>query len=177
VTLHVRTDGRPQDSIAELRRTFASINPALPLNSPTTLDDYTSLPLFPVRLGTTVLALLGGVALLLAAAGLYGVLAYRVSQRWKELAVRVALGASRQRVLRLVLGDAAWQAAAGVAIGTLLGLIATRVIAERLPRIVAVDPVVLALSAGLLTAVALLAAVVPALRAARVDPSIALRSE
>jgi predicted permease len=177
VTLHVRTAGRPQDAIADLRRTFAGVNPALPLNGPTTLDDYTSLPLFPVRLGTTVLALLGGVALLLAAAGLYGVLAYRVSQRWKELAVRVALGASRGGVLRLVLVDAVWQAAAGVAIGTLLGLLATRMISGRLPRIVAVDPAVLALSASVLTAVALLAAVVPALRAARVDPSLALRSE
>jgi ABC-type antimicrobial peptide transport system permease subunit len=160
-----------------LRRTFAAINPALPLNSPTTLDDYTSLPLFPVRLGTTVLALLGGVALLLAAAGLYGVLAYRVSQRRREIAVRVAIGASPRAVVRLVLGDATWQVVAGVSIGTLLGLLATRVISGRLPRIVAVDPAVLALAASVLATVALLTAVVPALRAARVDPSIALRSE
>jgi predicted permease len=177
VTLHVRTVGPPQGSIADLRHTFAAINPALPLNSPTTLDDYTSLPLFPVRLGTTVLALLGGVALLLAAAGLYGVLAYRVSQRRREIAVRVAIGASPRAVVRLVLGDATWQVVAGVSIGTLLGLMATRVISGRLQRIVAVDPAVLALAAGVLTTVALLAAVVPALRAARVDPSIALRSE
>jgi predicted permease len=177
VTLHVRTLGRPVDSLAELRRTFASVNPALPLNGPTSLDEYTSLPLFPVRLGTTVLALLGGVALLLAAAGLYGVLAYRVSQRWKELAVRVALGASREGVLGLVLRDAAWQAAAGVAIGTVLGLIATRVISGRLPRVVSFDPIVLAISAGVLTTVALMAAIVPALRATRVDPAIALRNE
>jgi ABC-type antimicrobial peptide transport system permease subunit len=79
--------------------------------------------------------------------------------------------------VRLVFGDATWQVVAGVSIGTLLGLMATRVISGRLPRIVAVDPAVLALAAGVLTTVALLAAVVPALRAARVDPSIALRSE
>ena len=86
----------------------------------TTLDQYTSLPMFPVRLGTTILSSLGLVALLLAATGLYGVMAYRVAQRWRELALRMALGASRLGMFGLVFGDGARQTALGIVAGLVL---------------------------------------------------------
>jgi predicted permease len=177
VTLHVRTRGRTQTMLGPVRHTFATIHPALPLNSPTTLDEYTSLPLFPVRLGTTVLMWLGCVALLLSSAGLYGVLAYRTSQRRRELALRMALGASEGSVLRLILGGAVRQTTAGVTLGAFLALVVTTAVAARLPRLQTVDPVVLAVSAGVLVVVALVAAVGPAVGATRVEPALALRGE
>jgi predicted permease len=176
VTLHVRTEGRPGNLLPAVRQAFSALNPALPLNGPATLDDYTSLPLFPVRLGTTVLTWLGVVALLLSSAGLYGVLAYRVSQRRRELALRMALGASGFRVLRLVLRDGVRQAAAGMTLGALLAVVAMRLVAARLPRVHAADPVVLGTSAAVLVIVALIAAMLPAWRATRVEPSLALKS-
>jgi predicted permease len=176
VTLHVRADGPPLALVPAVRGAFAALDPALPINSPTTLEEYTSLPLFPVRLGTAVLSSLGAIALVLASTGLYGVVAYRVSQRWRELAVRVALGASASGVRRLVLRAAAYQAATGVAIGTMLALLTVRVLSTRVPRASSVDPLVLATSAALLLVVCLIASLLPASRAARVDPAVALRS-
>jgi hypothetical protein len=177
VTLHVRTDGRPNEVLPAVRRTFAGVSPALPLNGPTTLDEYTSLPLFPVRLASSVLASLGMVALLLASTGLYGVLAYRVAQRWKELALRVAIGATTGAVLRLVMSEGLRQACAGIAIGTVAAIGATELMSRRLPRSISAEPQVLLAAAAILGAVALLAAFIPAFRATRVDAASALRSE
>jgi predicted permease len=177
VTLHVRVDGHPHEMLPAVRRAFSEVNSALPLNGATTLDEYTSLPLFPVRLGTSVLASLGGVALLLASTGLYAVLAYRVAQRWKELAVRIALGATGSSVLRLVLAEGARQALAGVAIGAVLAIGATRLMSLRLPRVISADLPVLVTAAAILSVVALLAACIPAFRATQVDAAVALRGE
>jgi ABC-type antimicrobial peptide transport system permease subunit len=161
----------------QLRHAFAGVHPALPLNSPTTLDEYTSIPLLPVRLGTVVLSSLGGMALILASAGLYSVVAYRMTQRWRELAVRTALGASASRLVQLVLREGLRQVAAGLGFGLILGFAAIRIIGSRVPRAAAVDPVVLIAAAGLLVAVSVVAALIPAAKAWRIDPASVLRSE
>jgi predicted permease len=177
VTLHVRANGPPEKLMPQLRHAFAAVSPALPLNSPTTLDEYTSLPLFPVRLGTAVLTSLGAVALLLASAGLYGVVAYRLTQRSRELAVRIALGATAPRLMRLIIGEGLRHVAAGLGLGGVLGVVAMRLIASRVPRAAGTDPVVLIAAAGILVAVALVATVVPAARVWRIHPATVLKSE
>ena len=177
ITVHVRSTGRPGDLVPALRQVFASINPDLPLTGVTTLDEYTSLPMFPVRLGTTILSSLGLVALLLAATGLYGVMAYRVAQRWRELALRMALGASRSEMFALVFRDGARQTAFGIVAGLVLSAGVLRLIAMRLPQLGMPDASVVATAMGILVAIALAAALLPAVRAARVDPAPVLRGE
>ncbi len=177
VTVHVRSSGRPGDLMPALRQVFASINPDLPLTSVTTLDEYTSLPMFPVRLGTTILSSLGLVALLLAATGLYGVMAYRVAQRWRELALRMALGASRSELFALVFRDGARQTVFGIVTGLVLSVGVLRLVAMRLPQLGMPDASVVAKATGILVAIAVAAALLPAVRAAKVDPATVLRGE
>jgi ABC-type antimicrobial peptide transport system permease subunit len=117
------------------------------------------------------------VALLLAAVGIYGVIAYTVAQRRREIGVRIALGASRRDVLKLVVGDGARLAVLGVGIGTLGALGLTRLIASQLYNVSATDHEVFLGLALLLIAIALLACWLPARRAAKLDPMIVLRSE
>ena len=177
ITMHMRVAGDPNRVFAQVRRAVSEINPALPLGAVTTMEEYTSLPLFPVRLATTVVGWLGAVALLLAATGLYSVLSYRVSQRRPELAVRLALGAAPTRVLQLVLREGLMQAALGVSIGAALALALMHLIAARLPRVTATDPAVLLGAATTLLAVAAVAAVAPALQATRIEPTLALKAD
>ena len=176
ITIHVRS-ARPSTLLPALRGAFADVSPDLPMTGVTTLEEYTSLPLFPVRLASTILSSLGLVALVLAATGLYGVMAYRVAQRWRELAIRTALGASRSALFRLVFGDGVRQAIAGILVGLVLSAAASRVIAARLPRLGPPDAAVFAAAVGVLAAIALFAALMPALRASRVDPASVLRGE
>src|SRR6185503_6578797 len=132
------------------RQAFASINPDLPMTGVTTLDEYTSLPMFPVRLGSTILSSLGLVALVLAATGLYGVMAYRVAQRWRELALRMALGASRSEVFGLVFRDGARQTVFGIVAGLVLSVGVLRLIAMRLPQLGRPDASMVATAMGVL---------------------------
>ena len=177
ITVHVRSTGRPGDLVPALRQVFASVNPDLPLTGVTTLDEYTSLPMFPVRLGTAILSSLGLVALLLAATGLYGVMAYRVAQRWRELALRMALGASRSEMFALVFRDGARQTVFGIVVGLVLSAGVVRLIAARMPQLGAPNAPVLAASISILVGIALAAALLPAVRASRVDPALVLRGE
>jgi len=177
VTFHVRSHGAPYALAPALRAALRNTNTALPLTSVTTLEEYTSLPLFPVRLGTTMLSILGGVSLLLAATGLYGIMAYSVSQRGRELALRMALGATARDIVRLVLGAGMRHTAIGLTAGLILAFGMSRVMASRLPRLDVPDPMVFIGTLGILAVTACLAVLLPALRAASVNPSVALRGE
>jgi putative ABC transport system permease protein len=129
------------------------------------------------RFRTFLIGMFAALALVLAALGLYGVVAYSVSQRTTELGVRVALGAQPGDILSLVVSHAAGLALIGLAIGIGLSFAGSRLIARFLFGVTPADPVTLAAVSFVILAVALAAALVPALRAAQVDPAVALRSE
>jgi ABC-type antimicrobial peptide transport system permease subunit len=131
----------------------------------------------PWRLGATMFALFGGLALLLAAVGLYSVIAYNVTQRSHELGVRIALGAQGRDVLRLVVGSGLRVAIAGIVIGGSIALVAGRFIAPLLYHVSPKDPLIYVTAAVTLLAVAMLASLIPARRATRVDPNVALRAD
>jgi putative ABC transport system permease protein len=179
--LHVRGAGNPLALLPAIRREVAAVDPQLPLLNPSDLDAYTSVPFFPVRLGSVVLTGLGVAALALAALGLYAVIGYAVTQRQREIGVRMALGATQARVVTTFLAEAARYAGAGALAGVALASVTAGVLVATLPNVVPhsqstrVAPFAIAL--GALTTVVLLAAVIPALRAARVSPTTALRAE
>jgi putative ABC transport system permease protein len=125
----------------------------------------------------SLLGLFAGLALILAGVGIYGMMAYRVGQRMHEIGIYIALGAQRQDVLRLVLGDGAKLALAGIAIGIAGAMALTRVMTSLLFEVTPTDPATFASVAILLVLVALVACWVPAWRATRVDPMVALRYE
>jgi putative ABC transport system permease protein len=115
--------------------------------------------------------------MLLASIGIYGVMSYSVTQRSRELGIRMALGAARSRVLVLVVGQGMALAGAGVAIGLVAAFVLTRFLTSQLYGVGATDPVTFTLVSALLVAIALLATLLPAMRATRVDPVVALRDE
>jgi predicted permease len=129
------------------------------------------------KMGATMFSVFGGLALLVAAVGLYGVIAFNVTQRMHELGVRIALGAQTRDIVRLVTGEGVRVALAGIGIGTAIALFATQYMASLLFRVSARDPLVLVAVGVTLLAVALVASVVPALRGARADPNSALRAD
>jgi len=129
------------------------------------------------KLTLTFFLLFAGVALALAVSGLYGVIYYLVTQRTREIGIRVALGADKGRVVRLVLGQGAWLAGAGIAVGLAGALALSRLLGSLLYGVSARDPVTFTSVPIVLALVALVATLVPAWRATRVDPVIALRSD
>jgi len=176
-TVLVRTTGDPAALAEAIRRETKSIIPNLPPPLVRTMDNLLSETVAQPRLQTGLLSLFAGVALLLAALGLYGVLAYSVTQRKREIGVRVALGAQRGNVLALVICQGMKLALTGVAIGIIAALAFTRVIHSLLYEVEPADPLTFAAVSLLLVFVALLACWLPARRAARVDPMEALRCE
>lgn len=158
-----------------LRRELLAIEPNLLLVDHLTMAAALGTILFPTRVGALLLGAFGLLALALASVGLYGVVAYSVSLRTREIGVRMALGASAPGILRLVVGQGLVLVGAGVIAGALLAIVAMRVLADALYGIGAADPVTYLLAATLLVAVALAANLAPAIRAARVDPLTALR--
>jgi ABC-type antimicrobial peptide transport system permease subunit len=129
------------------------------------------------NLGATMFALFGGLALLLAAIGLYSVIAYNVTQRSHELGVRIALGAQSRQVLRLVITSGVRVAGGGIVIGAVIALVASSFIEPLLYGVSPKDPLVYSIAATALLGVAVLACLLPALRATRVDPNVALRTD
>ena len=143
----------------------------------TSLERASEITVLPQRIAVIVTGALGSVGLLLAALGLYGVIAYSVNRRTREMGVRIALGAQRSDVLRLVLREGARLVAAGVALGIVLAAAATRVIARLLFDVSALDAVTFSAMSLVLIVIALVATYLPARRAASFDPMTALRSE
>lgn len=175
--LLVRTSGPPRSAIPAIRRAMYSVAPNLPYAHVQSLRDIIDPHFRPWRLGTTMFGAFGTLALVLAAIGLYGVLAYRVSERAHELGVRVALGATSGDVVRLVVGQGIRLAAFGVVIGLIGALGAGRVVRALLVDVSPADPGVLTLVVLLLFGVAAAASYLPARRAVRIDPIEALRHE
>jgi putative ABC transport system permease protein len=175
--LVVRATGSPEALTASLRATLASLDPGVPLYLVTTLDALVGRTLARDRFTAVLLATFSAVALLLAAVGIYGVFAGDVAQRRKEIGVRVALGAPAGGVIRLVMRRALARAVLGIALGSAGALMAARAMASLLFGVGAADPVSFASVALLLLAVALGATLIPAVRAARVSPLVAIRSD
>jgi putative ABC transport system permease protein len=175
--LVVRTSGRPQALVEPLRQTLQQIDRDLPLDKVQTYEQVVAGSLVQKRVKTALLAAFAGLALLLAAGGIYGVVSYSVSQRLHELGIRVALGAARPALLRLVMGQGMRVVGIGLLLGLALSWAAARLLAGQLFGVGVSDPLTYLAVPAILAAVALLANWLPARRATRVDPMEALRAE
>jgi predicted permease len=168
----------PTEQIAPLlRASMGEVDRDVPLDRVQTMDSVLDQELEGPRFSMLLLTLFAGVALALASVGIYGVISYNVAQRTGEIGVRVALGAQRSDVVRLVVGQAVAMAAVGVSIGVLMALAGGKVLSAMLFSVGPRDPLALGGASILLMTVALLAALAPALRASRIDPTIAMRAE
>ena len=177
VALYARTDRDARDLVPVLRREMSAIDPNSAGLTAMPLSDYISAAWFGPRIASLLLAGLGAISMLLAGVGLYGVMAYSVSQRTREIGIRMALGADPGGVLRIVMREGLLLALLGIAAGLAIALAATPQIAPLLYQVSPADPVSIAGAALFLIVVAVLASLVPALRATRVDPIRALRQE
>ena len=174
-TLLIRTAGDAAPVMPVARKTVERVDAALPIVSASSVEQQIA-PLTAQDRTTAQLAVVfGGVALTLAAIGLYGVLSYGVSRRTGEIAIRIALGAQAGRVISMILRETLGLVAAGLVLGALLAYAAAYVIDSRLYGVAPQDPATLWLAAALLLLVALVAAYLPAHRASRVEPIAALR--
>jgi len=177
VALYVRTDRDARDLVPVLRREMSAIDPNSTGLTAMPLSDYISAAWFGPRIASSFLAVLGTISMLLAGVGLYGVMAYSVSQRTREIGIRMALGADPGGVLRIVMREGLLLALLGIAAGLAIALAAAPQIAPLLYQVSPADPVSIAGAALFLIVVAVLASLIPALRATRVDPIRALRQE
>ena len=175
--IELRVAGNPENLNAAVRRTLAGIDPNLTILDLMSMNEQVTRNFNQDRLIARLTELFGGLALILACVGLYGVTAYAVARRTGEIGIRMALGADRPRILGLVLRGALLQLGVGLAIGIPAALAGGRLLANQLYGVKSYDPAILALAAVVLTACALLAGFVPAQRAASIDPIRALRVE
>jgi putative ABC transport system permease protein len=176
MTLTVRTASDPRSFIAPVEMEIHRLDKDQPVSDIRTMDQWVARALAQSRFTSTVLAIFAVLALLLAEIGIYGVMSYAVSQRTSEIGIRIALGAGRQTILGMIVGDGIRLAAIGLGIGVALALALNRAITSLLFGTTATDPITFAAVVGLLAVVAVLASYVPARRAARIAPSDALRA-
>jgi predicted permease len=172
-----RTSGDPASRLGAVRDAVQPIDRTMPLRNTGTVHDQIDQGLWPARMGAALLGIFGGLALLLAMIGVYGVMSYSVAQRTPEIGFRIALGAQPMNVLWLVMRQGLVLAACGAVAGIVLAVCAGRFIATLLYGIQPADPLTLVTVTGALTFVAMLACYIPARRATRVDPLVALRAE
>jgi predicted permease len=177
VNLFVRTTGEPERAVATVRRAANAVDPGVGLFDAMPLTEYIGASLFGQKTAAVMLAVLGVVALVLAATGLYSVVAYSVARRTREIGLRMALGAQPADVLTLVVRRGMGLTLAGVAIGMAASVAVTRLAASLLVHVSATDPLVFGSAALFLATVALAANYLPARRATRIDPSEALKCE
>ena len=176
-TVLLRTGGNPLNYINQIREAVYSIDPEQPIADAKTLDQLRGDSLAATRLTAVLLALFAALALAIAATGLSGVMAFLVSQRTREIGIRMALGAQSNDVLKMVLGHALKMVCLGLAAGFVGAVAGSRVMRSILFNMPAVDPATFVLVALVFMGVALVASYIPAYRATQVDPLIALRSE
>jgi putative ABC transport system permease protein len=176
-TLVIRTQGDSVPVLTAVRREVHQLDSRITLVGVETLDQHMQLPLFPAQAAGLLLGVFGVLALMLAVVGLYSVVAYSTTQRTHELAIRIALGAARPQVLKLVLWQGLKFTLMGVSIGIVVALAAARLMTSLLYGVSPNDPLSFVAVAVLLGIVALVASYVPARRAMRVDPLVALKYE
>ena len=177
MTLLVRANGDPTSILGAVREAVRQQDPTLALQQVRLLRDWFAESLAPTRLTTTLATIFAVSALLLASIGIYGVLAYMVASRTREIGVRMAIGATRQNVMRLVLREGMTWAGSGILAGLVGAFAAASVIATLLFDVPARNPVTFATIGGAVTFVAFIACAIPALRAVHIDPTIAMRAE
>ncbi len=178
MTLHVRTaPGNAAHALAAVRQEVSALDKDLPLLNVMPMTEQIGFSIMPLRLAATVVGTLGLLGLLLAAVGVFGVVSYAVAQRTREIGIRMALGAQRVDVLRLIMQQGLRLALVGVGLGLAISFALTRALASLLYGISATDPLVFSGMALLLVGVAFVASYLPARRATKVDPMVALRYE
>jgi predicted permease len=177
MTLVVKAEGDPASLTAAVREKIRGIDPNLPVADVRTMDEVVGAALSTPRFTIVLLSIFAGLALTLSAIGIYGVLSYLVSRRTREIGIRMAIGAGRAEVMRMVLGSGLMLALIGISAGLVLSFGVTRLLRGLLYGVTAADPWTFAAVAGSLGLVALAASVAPAWRASRVDPVLALKSE
>ena len=178
MSLVIRTSvSNPATLTAAVRKELAAMDSSIPLTAVRVFDEYVSRSLARPRFNALLLSIFAGTALLLTAIGIYGVMAYAVAQRTNEIGIRIALGAAQSSIFRLVVGQAMTLVAISVVIGLAGAFAATRLLNSLLFGVTAWDPITFVSLVIVVSLVAFLAAWLPARRAARVDPIIALRTE
>jgi len=176
-SLAIRTSGRPESLISVVRSQVRDLDPDLPISHAMPMKDVVAISVWQPRLYTALFGVFAAVALILATVGIYGVMSYAVTQRTREIGLRMALGAERKDVLKLVVGQGVVLAGFGVGAGLVTAVGLTRLMSSLLFGVTATDPITFGAVSVLLTGVALGACFVPARRAAKVDPMVALRYE
>jgi len=177
ISLQVRTSGKPEAVISTVRGQVQSLDTNLAITNVQTIEELISQGLWAPRMGAGLLAVFGGLALVLAVVGVYGVLSYSVNQQTREIGIRMAMGAQTGRVLGLVVGQGMKLAGAGVVLGLIVAFAGMRVLSSLLFGVSAHDPLTFGGVSLVLGAAAVLACYIPARRATKVDPIIALRYE
>jgi len=177
LTFHVRTSGSISEAIVSLRREATAIDPTITIFDAEPMTEYISASLFGAKITADLLSLLSSIGLVLAAMGLYGVMAYSVAQRTREFGVRVAIGARQIDILMLILSESGRLALFGTVLGLILAALSTRVVASQIYGVSPLDPLTFAGVGLALLIVAFFASYVPAYRAAKIDPMVALRYE
>jgi len=177
MTLVLRSDSDPKQLVSPVRQVVAAMDPELPITRIATMNELLADSVARERFNAMLLSIFAGAALLLAVVGVYGLMAYSVSQQTREFGIRMALGSPSRRVLKMVLLQGIWLSAIGIVIGILAGLASTRLLAGLLFNLPPNDPLIFVLVAVALASAAIGACLIPAYRATRVDPIVALRYE
>jgi predicted permease len=175
LTFHVRTSGSVNEAISAVRRETATIDPALTIFDAEPMTEYVAASLFGAKIAASLLSVLSGLGLLLAAIGLYSVMAYSVAQRTGEIGIRVTLGAQPGDIMRLVIRQGIAYTLAGLLAGSLAAAALARVVSAMLVGVSPADPLVYAVATAFTVLVTLASGAIPAWRALRVDPAVALR--